>query len=48
MQRPGAPDVWMEAGEVEWLAPIEWQAAQLLWRFERLRCEPIPHVLHFA
>ncbi|KYG11381.1 hypothetical protein BE21_57700 [Sorangium cellulosum] len=34
------------AGEVEWLAPIEGQAAQLPWLFDRLRCEPIPHVIH--
>ncbi|WP_438000363.1 CHAT domain-containing protein [Sorangium sp. So ce185] len=38
----------MAAGEVEWLAPIEGQAARLPWLFDRLRCEPIPHVLHFV
>ncbi|CAN92068.1 hypothetical protein predicted by Glimmer/Critica [Sorangium cellulosum So ce56] len=36
------------AGEVEWLAPIEGQAAQLPWLFDRLGREPIPHVLHFV
>ncbi|AUX42468.1 hypothetical protein SOCE26_039010 [Sorangium cellulosum] len=35
------------AGEVEWLAPIEGDAVRLPWLFDRLRCEPIPHVLHF-
>ncbi|WP_437682076.1 CHAT domain-containing protein [Sorangium sp. So ce131] len=34
------------AGEVEWLAPIEGDAVRLPWLFDRLRCEPIPHVLH--
>jgi hypothetical protein len=35
------------AGEVEWLDPIKGPAARLPWLFERLRREPIPHVLHF-
>jgi hypothetical protein len=35
------------SNEVEWLDPIEGAAARLPWLFERLRCEPIPHALHF-
>ncbi|WP_437625267.1 CHAT domain-containing protein [Sorangium sp. So ce1151] len=35
------------AGEVEWLAPVAGDAVRLPWLLDRLRCEPIPHVLHF-
>jgi hypothetical protein len=36
------------SGEVEWLEPIEGPAARMPGLFERLRREPIPHVLHFV
>lgn len=35
------------SGEVEWLDPLEGRAAQVSGILERLRREPIPHVLHF-
>jgi hypothetical protein len=35
------------AGEVEWLDPVEGRAARVPSLFDRLRREPIPHVLHF-
>ncbi len=34
-------------GEVEWLDPVEGRAAKVPGILERLRCEPIPHVIHF-
>ncbi len=34
-------------GEVEWLDPVEGPSAKVLGILERLRREPIPHVLHF-
>ena len=37
----------IDSGEVEWLDPIEGPAASATHLFERLRREPIPHVLHF-
>jgi hypothetical protein len=36
------------AGEVEWLEPIGPDQARLPYLFDRLRREPIPHVLHFV
>lgn len=35
------------SGEIEWLAPLVGPAARALGLFDRLRHEPIPHVLHF-
>ncbi|APR88373.1 hypothetical protein A7982_13722 [Minicystis rosea] len=35
------------SGEVEWLDPIEGPAARPAALFDRLRREPVPHVLHF-
>jgi hypothetical protein len=35
------------AGEIEWLDPVEGAAARRAFLLERLRREPIPHVLHF-
>ncbi|AUX45918.1 uncharacterized protein SOCE26_074200 [Sorangium cellulosum] len=37
----------IDAGEIEWLDPIEGPAASVSGLFDRLRREPIPHVLHF-
>jgi hypothetical protein len=37
----------IDKGEIEWLEPIEGPAAGLPALFDRLRREPIPHVLHF-
>lgn len=34
-------------GEVEWLAPIEGPATRVPGLFDRLRREPVPHVVHF-
>jgi len=34
-------------GEVEWLDPVEGRAAKVTSILERLRREPVPHVLHF-
>lgn len=35
------------SGEVEWLDPVEGAQAKVTALFDRLRREPIPHVLHF-
>lgn len=35
------------SGEIEWLDPIEGAAAEVRSLFQRLRREPIPHVIHF-
>jgi hypothetical protein len=35
-------------GEVEWLDPLVGPAARNPWLFDRLRRDPIPHVLHFV
>lgn len=35
------------SGEIEWLEPIEGPAAEVRSLFQRLRREPIPHVIHF-
>jgi hypothetical protein len=35
------------SGEVEWLDPIEGPAARAPRLFDRLRRDPVPHVLHF-
>src|SRR5262249_57207161 len=35
------------AGEVDWLDPIVGPAAEVRGLFQRLRREPIPHVVHF-
>lgn len=37
----------INAGEVEWLPPLEEAAATATNLFDRLRREPVPHVLHF-
>lgn len=37
----------MTSGEIEWLDPIEGAAANVTSLFDRLRREPIPHVIHF-
>jgi len=37
----------IKSGEIEWLDPIEGPAASASGLFERLRQEPVPHVLHF-
>lgn len=36
------------AGEIEWLDPLEGPSARPAAVFDRLRREPIPHVLHFV
>lgn len=35
------------AGEVEWLEPLVGPRARLPRLFDRLQCEPLPHILHF-
>lgn len=37
----------IKAGEVEWLEPIEGPNAAATGLFDRLRREPVPHVIHF-
>jgi len=37
----------MTSGEIEWLTPVEGAAAKATALFDRLRREPIPHVIHF-
>ena len=37
----------IEAGEIEWLEPVEGPSATSTALFDRLRREPVPHVLHF-
>jgi hypothetical protein len=44
----GALEDRIAAGEVEWLDPIGPDQARLPYLFERLRREPLPHVLHFV
>nr|MCU0687110.1 CHAT domain-containing protein [Polyangiaceae bacterium] len=37
----------IDAGEIEWLEPVGGARAQVKYLFDRLRREPLPHVLHF-
>jgi len=37
----------ISSGEIEWLDPVEGAATKVTNLFDRLRREPIPHVLHF-
>ena len=37
----------IDSGEIEWLEPIVGNATSVPYLFDRLRREPIPHVLHF-
>ncbi len=37
----------IDTGEIEWLEPIVGRATSVDYLFDRLRREPIPHVLHF-
>ncbi|HRI71797.1 MAG TPA: CHAT domain-containing protein, partial [Polyangium sp.] len=37
----------LSTGEMEWLDPIEGLAAKTTALFDRLRREPVPHVIHF-
>ncbi|WNG54658.1 CHAT domain-containing protein [Archangium gephyra] len=37
----------INAGEIEWLEPLLGPGARLAYLFDRLKREPIPHIIHF-